>query len=438
MMEALRKQKAGDETQKAFIDERTARAKRIHDVSNYMSAFGNCLIRAFQHAYQCTKWFERQKSQRHGDLQANRQNRKNAYVYFLAIQQHRVLPNFSIAEHLCGLGYGRDIEWMQAYINPASYRRELQNEFDSLKSVKQPKELTPRSMFVISHGKRNGLPKCAVWSNIKTEVVNFMDQIRANRETEARLKTLKQRVEHLVSVTREHTAPHDCPPHIADLDSIPTIRELLDRPLANGQDTVTRAIFAQVVVNFDETVAHCRQHRRDALLSHLRVDGVPLPAEADLALATSIFECPAHVSSWLCSRGGFLSAAEMRAHRCLGWGLRAEVGRPGRRDWDVRERQAQLDLVCSWIPDAGGPGHVGVQAAVRERAARIVALAGLDPASATAEEMDAVGAWFVCSSLCLVCKYRATKGQRPIHNWRHAVSPHLPSSIMSLTPELVR
>jgi hypothetical protein len=239
-----------------------------------------------------------------------------------------------------------------------------------------------------------------------------MDKIRPSCQVDMELRTLKQRLLQLVSALRSHNPPYM--PRVLDLYSLDTVREVLDQPLEDNEDTVTVDSFATPLSNFSLVMEHCRTMRISEALQALRkCDDVAEELNEDhLALATSVFRCNINQSYSAC-RARLANARELAFHHC---GFVNPSGRPWEEDWEVRDRQQQLKLVLGWVEDAGGKGTICVNEGARMKVARLVKSLSLDPRTATSADMDELNARFKCSSsFCLSNRSGTT------YNWRQAV-----------------
>jgi hypothetical protein len=306
------------------------------------------------------------------------------------------------------MGYDREVDWMggqEVY--------DVEIEFDALKGVKQPKDLTLRSQYLVYDEHAYSRSEYIAWNSIQPEVVAFMNRVRSWRQVDLQLSSVRQRIELLVSALRTRTTSYL--PRAIDLYSFGPIHALIDRPLENDNaDTVALDDFTNVVGNFDDILAHCRSRRVSHAVDALRASSDrPLEdvSEDDLNLATSLFRC--HSVGGLCSSNA-MTLQDVLVHHCPTryW--------PRREHWFILDRQQQAELVSHWVDGAGGNGTLRVHLEARARAVHLIKLAGLDPESSTFDDMDALNPLFECS--CLPCVWRTQRDQRRvILDWRQAV-----------------
>jgi hypothetical protein len=297
------------------------------------------------------------------------------------------------------------------------------HEFEHLKWVNQAKELSPRSMpfpadaslLLLSDGS-------IVWTNMQSGVLEFMNStIRPKCRVDGQIRTLSDRVGSLVAALEARTTSYA--PRVIDLYSLDSIRSLLDQPLQNGEDTVTSDSFADALSNYDAIIAHCEAQGRLELLYALG----PGPGDDDdarLHLATSLWTCQ---TSWRHSCRASLRPmdyGEALTHRCTyhDWSKRAP--KFGDDEWGMFDRLQQVKLACAEVPGAGNINVMDASKSAEEHASWIVQLAGLDPASATAADMDAADAWFECISPgCYTCRDEKKRlwERKSVFDWRKAV-----------------
>jgi hypothetical protein len=255
-----------------------------------------------------------------------------------------------------------------------------------------------------------------VWNNLKSDALAFMGQVREWREVDEQLSPLETRVTSLVHVLKLLTLTWI--PRVIDLYTLDFIREIIERPLVDGEDTVDPHDFEVVLtVDLEAILAQCRTRRVSQLLEALRTcENSPAGAlnEDHLRLATSVFVCKPW--SGCSTRSRYMHASEMLVHRCY------SKYSASREDWTVHDPYEQLRVVCSWVLGAGSDNDVEVDEEIRRRIATVVRLAGLDPLTATVEDMNRTDAWFECTTR--YCRYFWRDSIRPVTmlDWKHAVS----------------
>jgi hypothetical protein len=250
---------------------------------------------------------------------------------------------------------------------------------------------------------------------MKPYVIKFMNDVRVWHPVDTELTILETRVQLLLSVAQSRTPTWV--PRVIDMYGVDTIREILDRPVENGRDTVTAHDLCMALVNFNNVLSHCRQKRLDQIYDALRQSGHEDPKEEHLFLATSLFSCKRDrsVESSTCYSAGIFTAGEAITHHCLNCAERC-----ARSDLLVRDRIEQLRLVCCWVVSAGGSSGIMIHEPARALAVHLIQLAQLDPKTATFEDMDKTCAWFDCS--CTYCKTNLRQGKKRVMDWRRAVS----------------
>jgi hypothetical protein len=296
------------------------------------------------------------------------------------------------------------------------------HEFEQLKSVNQPKELSPRSTpFPANELLLLLSDSFIVWTNIQLEVLEFMNStIRPKCRFDV-IRPLCDRVKCLVAALEAR--PTSYAPRVIDLYSLDSIRSVLDRPLENGQDTVTANSFAEALADYDAIIAHCEAQRRSELL-HALGSGPGDEGDARLHLATSLWTCQ---TSWRHSCRASLHPmdySEALAHRCTSDDWSKHAPRFDDDEWEMSDRLQQIKLVCAMVPGAGNINALDASKSAEEHASWIVQLAGLDPASATATDMDAADAWFECTSPgCSKCRKekKSLTKRKSVFDWRKAV-----------------
>jgi hypothetical protein len=246
-----------------------------------------------------------------------------------------------------------------------------------------------------------------------------MDALRSKHEVDTQLRTLRRRVELLVGALGSRTTSYA--PRVIDLYSIESIRQILDLPLENGQDTVTAESFDAALSDYDGVVRHCESQRRPLLVAALH-EGAPGTAadEASLELATALFECKGP----FCRHSGQIAYRDALAHRCSLHSLYSD-DRPNQNDWTATYRREQLRLVCDWVRPAGGSSTLCLDVVSHQVATGLVRSVGLDPGTATCADMDTLEAWFECDPPCATCSFCARRRHpdrgREVYRWRAAV-----------------
>ncbi|KIJ66489.1 hypothetical protein HYDPIDRAFT_129407 [Hydnomerulius pinastri MD-312] len=137
----------------------------------------------------------------------------------------------AIVEKLTELGWGPEIEQIP-------YRDDLSHH----KLVKQPTRLTPR-----------------IWANIQSEMINYMQQMKAQRLERERKALVISRKRIAVSILRAYKIAHlpleQVMPEPMDFCAFPQVLEILELPT---ETAVTEDTFTGVVEQMDDLVAQWR------------------------------------------------------------------------------------------------------------------------------------------------------------------------------------
>jgi hypothetical protein len=260
---------------------------------------------------------------------------------------------------------------------------------------------------------------------MQSEALGVMADIRIKYQIDAQIRVLRRRVELLVSAVQQRSTSYA--PRVIDMYSLESIRQVLDRPLENGQDTVDANSFANALSDFEAVVAHCEAHRRDHLVDAVHDSHTcNRQDEVNLNLAVNLFGCY-NPETQLCAYPSPLGYGDALAHRCFprdyAWEPRNNYSsRPCGDDWTVVDHLQQLELVGRWVAGAGDMWTVAVSTPLRSIAMRILALLSLKPETTTPEDLDAVGAWFRCPWGCYKCKViKTATGQEAVFQWREMV-----------------
>jgi hypothetical protein len=99
---------------------------------------------SYQHAERCSEWQAHYQSDRSDGREAARQRRKDAYTVPLQYPKLQLMVSHRIKVKLREIGFADEVDWMHTVSALSSYGS-LEYDFSNLKSVKQPKDLTPRS-----------------------------------------------------------------------------------------------------------------------------------------------------------------------------------------------------------------------------------------------------------------------------------------------------
>ncbi|GLB43588.1 hypothetical protein LshimejAT787_1401000 [Lyophyllum shimeji] len=392
-----------------------------------------------KHALLCSAWARNQNFDRSHELQQLKDERRHAVI-----------------ARLNALGYAEDIAGIR-------YPDALEDHA----LVKKPQKLTDR-----------------IWANIKGPIIDFMEEMRTKRLAREHAQLVLERKPSAVAAFRDYKNSRlpvtDVMPQGLDVCDFPPVKAILEQP---SDVTIDKDSFADIIPLLPELIAEWRVSLDDQLtgvikfedrLARIRrnemliasmfapswaeyddyddvYDDVPSPqsplAEMTLSdrlkLATTVFSCKActHNDGYddgdsseslyeygLGSDGGYFSFhpvrvyplfyPKVRGHRCLtrckqppwSWGPVPEPARKLdntqklRRKWTARPLKIDRRLSAC------------VEALVTE--------AGLDPLSATADDMDALDVWFAC----VHCAFPLNSGKKnkiPFETfafkWRDAV-----------------
>ncbi|PBK72126.1 hypothetical protein ARMSODRAFT_1082612 [Armillaria solidipes] len=291
-----------------------------------------------------------------------------------------------IKEHLLELGYTerdvKGIKWKQSGVN---------------------RELTTKGWNMIRPGLEAEIQKNRVqYAKWDRSVAIYR---RANI-VKGLLKTYKQNF--LPIVWRE------MPLHI-DVCMFPVFKAILNRPT---EDNVTEDSFADAMSELPGLIANWQQRREADLrvaVQPLLVDGVDA-----LKLATAVFSCKGLKN--YCP--GHITNTGIWQHRCPKFRRSSKVD----RSIELRNAKDLYDALgyhCELSFDTGRS----------TRMASVVQFVSRDPATTTAEEMDALGLQFV-SLNSSVSKYQSVGPEnvlygRPVLSWRESYFP----GCRLLTPE---
>ncbi|KAK0231598.1 hypothetical protein IW262DRAFT_493214 [Armillaria fumosa] len=215
---------------------------------------------------------------------------------------------------------------------------------------------------------------------------------------EGLLKTYKQTL--LPTVWRE------MPLH-TDVCVFPVFKAILNRPM---EDNVTEGSFADAMDELPDLIANWKRHREASLraaVEPLLADGVDA-----LKLATAVFSCKR--SENYCP--GHITNTDIWQHRCP-----KSLLRPSCMDRSIEIRNAK-DLYEAW----GHHCELSFDTRRSARVASVVRSVFRDPATTTAEEMDALGLEFICLESSVSEYTSISPGNdvlygRPVLSWRENI-----------------
>ncbi|KAJ6520163.1 hypothetical protein C8R45DRAFT_51161 [Mycena sanguinolenta] len=318
------------------------------------------LVKALaQHSKLCEAWSESIADNRSAELAGRKEERYTAIV-----------------ARLTGLGWGTEITHIRA--------------MDSLrhhKLVKMPNALTNRT-----------------WNTIEPEMVKYMEQMKAKRlEREyvallAERRTMASKV--LRTFKRSQLPWTDVMPGVPDFHEFPKIKDIISQP---ASVTVDEQTFEALLPDFPDLIATWREgllqhmvatYKRDSNADAVQADNV---LEDRLKLATSVFKCNSCGGSNITDDFFGTSHRQCQplfypktlAHRCLTRvsGYSAMMFMNDSRDCAWRSNLLKFDTRTS------------------EFVEKVVRACGIDPETATVEDMDAADKRLACHA----CAQRGSK-----------------------------
>ncbi|KZP15668.1 hypothetical protein FIBSPDRAFT_958678 [Athelia psychrophila] len=357
-----------EEEEEAYIQQRTVLKSRVND-----------------HAIICMLWLESQRTDRSNELREARNDRKAAII-----------------KKLAELGWGPEIEKITYTIGEH-------------RLVKQPTRLTPR-----------------IWTNIKPEMIKYLEQIkhiRLERERPQVMATRKRTAIEAIRAYKVSLLPWaEVMPEPPDYCQMAPVKAILELPTDIAVDVSS---FASVIPQLSSLFAEWRQklHRHMVLRlfpSQESLATVPVvePLNPEvvriLPLATTPFECIRCLGDdpFTCefdtstSKGRLepLFYPEALNHPCLTQELSPESGQsddlkldkqPGRRRKEWTSTQLRLDLVGSHIMF------------------KIVLFCNVDASCTTVADLDKLDVWLGCPD-CAYWWGGPNEAEVPVFGWRNA------------------
>jgi hypothetical protein len=279
------------------------------------------------------------------------------------------------------------------------------------------------------HARLSGLQ----WSNMREDLTSFMEDIRVYRHADCWIIMMILRLQQLTRMVAAMTPAGTTPRRIVDLLKLQPLNDLMESPWMDEKaDHVTPELLFEVFGDFDAAVAQCRDQQTQDMLVALSATTAnvadpsahalmqnALAAPADLAkldLATSIFTCTHCRHNNVSYRPPTFALSHVQAleHRCR---YSARTDDLMEHNW-ASPPETYLRIARQFVEGTGGDGDIVFCERASLRAADLVRMCGLDPATATFEEMDRLDARFLCS--CNDCVY---SGRVRVMHWRHMVSP---------------
>jgi hypothetical protein len=392
----------------------------------------------YQWANECEAWYGDMQAQRSDELTAVRDRRREAWVVSPLFVGQLLHERTRIFERLRVLGYEEEIEILTTAAADTN-ANVLLGGLNDKHWMKDPKELTERSESQVRSALAALADNDRGWKAITKSATADMDVVRKRLAADRELQVYSSRFIVLSAFARglldrlEEFAWLPLP-RKRDILSVKEYVEsprIIGRPLPPvGAEDLTEANLLdmmQAVAEVDQgTVAlSCIKSCKRRLADALRTNGYDMPADPDaaLSLATSLFICitnlKGHSARCLTS---IMQYQEALAHRCprlpVGDDIDAEVTRTTMH-WYTDDRAEWRRLAAE---QTYGPEERIVRfTAASAKAAEVVTMAGLDPATATFDDMDDLDPWFLCT--CRTCTHLGGEkvGEGDAYDWRHAV-----------------
>ena len=258
------------------------------------------------------------------------------------------------------------------------------------------------------------------WQSIRDELHEHMENVRTKRLAQERLHLTCTRLGLLRQALLEYNAPRlpmsadmDWQPFFSDYALVPTFKDLME---SSADTEITKdALHELCQTHIPALEAQWRKDRKRDFVKIVNDAGLPLeladPSDDDtlLSLAITTFDCRS------CSYRG-LRWPQVLAHRCA-----RQVSFLAFYFGDTDKYRHAIARTCiehkeqpPWPQDAA----FSFNRAAEETAAAIRAC-GRDPATATAEEMDACGVRLLCRSCEAPARLTFANAA---YDWKSAVS----------------
>lgn len=363
-----------------------------------------------QHAMACEDWFELQRLDRSEEIQQARDDRKA-----------------SITEKLTELGWGSEIGKIPCHPS--------EEAFPNHRLVKPATRLTPR-----------------IWKNIQPEMIKYMEQMKSNR-LERERKTLvisrKKFAVQVISAYKKRLLPWtEVMPDPANYCEFEPVKAILELP---NDVTVDGSSFDDVIPELDSLFSKWRKDinldiRRLLDPTQENMDGTkpsnhtslaaagempkkqPSQAELDqqIQLATTVFRCKvssnddmdaiyhvlyggAHNGRSACAN---LFYPDVLSHRCLS---RTSTYSTSYRNDESLHLERVVSSRRSWTCE-----RLVVDEKAKALMEDIVKFCKLDPATATAKDLDDLDIWLGCPD-CASWTTDTDKAKAPVYKWRAAI-----------------
>ncbi|KAJ7596502.1 hypothetical protein C8J56DRAFT_774219 [Mycena floridula] len=334
-----------DEAKKEFVAERKVIVDKIKE-----------------HAARCEIWAEGRSQNRTSELENLRDARYKAIV-----------------ARLRDLGWGPELDL--APVIAADYTQQ-HLLLSRQKQVNAPQRLTDK-----------------IWKNIEKPVIEFMSQIRVYRLRRERQSLINDRKTAAIAVLRTFKISQlpftELMPGAADFCVLPPVKALIDQPSEIDPD------FDTIIPFIPDLFATWREAKEQKLKDLIGGDEES-DTNPNLELASFLFICQPCTPRRALSFLNLFSASansnptvwfpEALSHHCCS--LAASLPWTGRESTDVAANlTTQHRKRREWTPTyhkIDSSGHVGVKA--------IIEAAGLDPETATVDDMDQLDIYFACTT----------------------------------------
>ncbi|KIM49548.1 hypothetical protein M413DRAFT_21749 [Hebeloma cylindrosporum] len=300
-------------------------------------------------------------------------------------------------------------EQVREYIRDLGWGEEL----DLLKSWHDRPERIP----IVDRAGRKELTD-SVLGSLEQPLITFMEGAKARRLDSIHMGIASKRLNDLRAVRQawvETLPANSIYPTSSELMRLPFVKDIFDN-LSKGE-SLTEANLESVRLELDDLNVEWQENIKNELveIASKGYEDDPVDPETVLTLATTFFACKT------CYRVRLLRYPNILMHKCattLDWQSSHE-GEPEAR---FLKRHFQETF---W----NAKGHIVCEPAHRAFVVELVRLAGLDPVTATAGDMDAVDPIFECVPCNSVTKGRATMSWKTAVDHRFASDQHRDSTV---------
>ncbi|KAI5822721.1 hypothetical protein K523DRAFT_407287 [Schizophyllum commune Tattone D] len=239
------------------------------------------------------------------------------------------------------------------------------------------------------------------WASIRGPLLELLQELRDKRLEQERHVVLRERYRMLKEVHEDRihnkTPQERCfMPGAGELAGLKEVTDAIERTPVDRK--LTKADLQSIIRAVPQARWDAWNVERAAALVDVlnQAEASPMHGQSatakDIQLATTLFTY---------GYGTHLTYPEVLGHRDGLWGTSTTSQVSIEKEWAAKDYKVQLD---------------------RQRiAAKVVTLAGLDPKTATAADMDARDAWFATTE-----NVRASNYDLRAMTWRYAVSPLSP------------